>query len=436
MKLIEVKDQTVVVEFNFNQEEIKNAINKVYNDNKSYFNVAGFRKGKVPFSVVKKQYGIEMFLSDAAQELLEGALEELANDTKFVEENKVALNVTPRMVIKDLTEENITIVCDLIQTATVELKEYKGIEAKKESVKVTEKEITAEVEKELKKNSRLEAKDQKAENGNTLNINFEGFVNDVAFEGGKGENFDLELGSGTFIPGFEEQLVGTKAGENKDVVVTFPTEYHAANLAGKEAVFKVLVNEVKVSITPEVDDEFAKDLGFDNLEEYKDSIKTDLKTKKQAEAENNFKTAVLDKLLELNTVTVHEREVDAAVNERINQMNEQYRMYGLSLEQILQMSGKTVEEFKREQKAVTENNLKLSYILAEVAKKEKLEATEEEINEKLIEQLKMSHNEEMDEEHLNRHLTEIKEMDHVIKATKNLIIDQKAQDFIFENVKK
>lgn len=436
MKLIEVKDQTVVVEFNFNQEEIKNAINKVYNDNKSYFNVAGFRKGKVPFSVVKKQYGIEMFLSDAAQELLEGALEELANDTKFVEENKVALNVTPRMVIKDLTEENITIVCDLIQTATVELKEYKGIEAKKESVKVTEKEITAEVEKELKKNSRLEAKDQKAENGNTLNINFEGFVNDVAFEGGKGENFDLELGSGTFIPGFEEQLVGTKAGENKDVVVTFPTEYHAANLAGKEAVFKVLVNEVKVSITPEVDDEFAKDLGFDNLEEYKDSIKTDLKTKKQAEAENNFKTAVLDKLLELNTVTVHEREVDAAVNERINQMNEQYRMYGLSLEQILQMSGKTVEEFKREQKAVTENNLKLSYILAEVAKKEKLEATEEEINEKLIEQLKMSHNEEMDEEHLNRHLTEIKEMDHVIRATKNLIIDQKAQDFIFENVKK
>lgn len=436
MKLIEVKDQTVVVEFNFNQEEIKNAINKVYNDNKSYFNVAGFRKGKVPFSVVKKQYGIEMFLSDAAQELLEGALEELANDTKFVEENKVALNVTPRMVIKDLTEENITIVCDLIQTATVELKEYKGIEAKKESVKVTEKEITAEVEKELKKNSRLEAKDQKAENGNTLNINFEGFVNDVAFEGGKGENFDLELGSGTFIPGFEEQLVGTKAGENKDVVVTFPTEYHAANLAGKEAVFKVLVNEVKVSITPEVDDEFAKDLGFDNLEEYKDSIKTDLKTKKQAEAENNFKTAVLDKLLELNTVTVHEREVDAAVNERINQMNEQYRMYGLSLEQILQMSGKTVEEFKREQKSVTENNLKLSYILAEVAKKEKLEATEEEINEKLIEQLKMSHNEEMDEEHLNRHLTEIKEMDHVIRATKNLIIDQKAQDFIFENVKK
>lgn len=436
MKLIEVKDQTVVVEFNFNQEEIKNAINKVYNDNKSYFNVAGFRKGKVPFSVVKKQYGIEMFLSDAAQELLEGALEELANDTKFVEENKVALNVTPRMVIKDLTEENITIVCDLIQTATVELKEYKGIEAKKESVKVTEKEITEEIEKELKKNSRLEAKDQKAENGNTLNINFEGFVNDVAFEGGKGENFDLELGSGTFIPGFEEQLVGTKAGENKDVVVTFPTEYHAANLAGKEAVFKVLVNEVKVSITPEVDDEFAKDLGFDNLEEYKDSIKTDLKTKKQAEAENNFKTAVLDKLLELNTVTVHEREVDAAVNERINQMNEQYRMYGLSLEQILQMSGKTVEEFKREQKSVTENNLKLSYILAEVAKKEKLEATEEEINEKLIEQLKMSHNEEMDEEHLNRHLTEIKEMDHVIKATKNLIIDQKAQDFIFENVKK
>lgn len=436
MKLIEVKDQTVVVEFNFNQEEIKNAINKVYNDNKSYFNVAGFRKGKVPFSVVKKQYGIEMFLSDAAQELLEGALEELANDTKFVEENKVALNVTPRMVIKDLTEENITIVCDLIQTATVELKEYKGIEAKKESVKVTEKEITEEIEKELKKNSRLEAKDQKAENGNTLNINFEGFVNDVAFEGGKGENFDLELGSGTFIPGFEEQLVGTKAGENKDVVVTFPTEYHAANLAGKEAVFKVLVNEVKVSITPEVDDEFAKDLGFDNLEEYKDSIKTDLKTKKQAEAENNFKTAVLDKLLELNTVTVHEREVDAAVNERINQMNEQYRMYGLSLEQILQMSGKTVEEFKREQKTVTENNLKLSYILAEVAKKEKLEATEEEINEKLIEQLKMSHNEEMDEEHLNRHLTEIKEMDHVIRATKNLIIDQKAQDFIFENVKK
>lgn len=436
MKLIEVKDQTVVVEFNFNQEEIKNAINTVYNDNKSYFNVAGFRKGKVPFSVVKKQYGIEMFLSDAAQELLEGALEELANDTKFVEENKVALNVTPRMVIKDLTEENITIVCDLIQTATVELKEYKGIEAKKESVKVTEKEITEEIEKELKKNSRLEAKDQKAENGNTLNINFEGFVNDVAFEGGKGENFDLELGSGTFIPGFEEQLVGTKAGENKDVVVTFPTEYHAANLAGKEAVFKVLVNEVKVSITPEVDDEFAKDLGFDNLEEYKDSIKTDLKTKKQAEAENNFKTAVLDKLLELNTVTVHEREVDAAVNERINQMNEQYRMYGLSLEQILQMSGKTVEEFKREQKTVTENNLKLSYILAEVAKKEKLEATEEEINEKLIEQLKMSHNEEMDEEHLNRHLTEIKEMDHVIRATKNLIIDQKAQDFIFENVKK
>lgn len=436
MKLIEVKDQTVIVEFNFNQEEIKNAINEVYNDNKSYFNVAGFRKGKVPFSVVKKQYGIEMFLSDAAQELLEGALEELANDTKFVEENKVALNVTPKMEIKDLTEENITIVCDLVQTATVELKEYKGIEAKKESVKVTEKEITAEIEKELKKNSRLEAKDQKAENGNTLNINFEGFVNNVAFEGGKGENFDLELGSGTFIPGFEEQLVGTKAGENKDVVVTFPTEYHAANLAGKEAVFKVLVNEVKVSITPEVDDEFAKDLGFDNLEEYKDSIKTDLKTKKQAEAENNFKTAVLDKLLELNTVTVHEREVDAAVNERINQMNEQYRMYGLSLEQILQMSGKTVEEFKREQKAVTENNLKLSYILAEVAKKEKLEATEEEINEKLIEQLKMSHNEEMDEEHLNRHLTEIKEMDHVIRATKNLIIDQKAQDFIFENVKK
>lgn len=434
-KYIETKDQMVKIEAVFGKEEISKAMEEVYKNNKQYFNVPGFRKGKVPFMVVKKHYGANMFLQDSIEILLQEELLKISEDSKIMEKENLA-KIYPDLEIKNFTEDEIKVELLFAQKGIVKLNKYKGIELAKEAIKVTAKDVTEKIEAEAKKNARIETVEKASKLSDTVNIDFEGSVDGELFEGGTGLNYDLELGSNTFIPGFEEQLVGKKAGEEVMVNVTFPEEYHAENLKGKPAVFKVTINEVKQTIMPKIDDEFAKDLGYDDLKAYKEEVKQELLEELEHAQEHMFEHMLMDKLLEENEVKLTEKEIEHAIEKKINAMDQQYQMYGMSFEQILKMSGQTLEEFKTSQKPLAENNLKLTYILEEIAKVEKLEVSEAEISENLKEQLKsFSQNMNVTEEELENQLTEIKKQDGVVEATKAMLLDKKAQDFVYSKAK-
>ena len=428
VKNVDEKERIVEVEILGSKEELKDAIQTVYVRNKHYFAVPGFRKGKVPFNVVKNHYGIEMFYQEAAEVVVENNLRELAEDKKLVEKNNIALNVLPNVDVEEISEEaGIKAIAKYVMAAKVELKEYKGLTVEEKAVKVLAKDVDEEIKAEAAKNARIESVSRKSKKGDIVNIDFEGFVDGVAFEGGKAEGFDLELGSGSFIPGYEEQLEGKKAGEEVEVKVTFPAEYHAENLAGKESIFKVTVNEVKAKNLPTIDDEFAKDLGFDDLASYKKDVKAKLEETLKKEAEADFKNKVLTALTEKNEVVIAHEEVHSMAHQRIHQMEEQYKMYGITLEQMLQMQGKTIHQYAHEMMPVIENQLKLTYILREIAKVEKIKATKKEIEAKLEEQVLAYGQEDNKEEFMKN--------ESILSAVKEMIETEKAQNFVFDNAK-
>ena len=367
-------------------EEVEKAIQSVHLKTRKNINIPGFRKGKAPRKLIEKMYGKEVFYSDALDNLLPGAY------AKAVDECGEEVTSRPQIDIEQMESGK-----PLIFTAVVAVKpevtlgEYKGVQIEKAPVEVLDAEIEAEITKEREANSRMITVDDRAvQDGDVISLDFEGFVDGVAFEGGKGENYDLTIGSGQFIPGFEEQLVGANLDEDMEVNVTFPENYQAENLAGKAAVFKCRVNAIKVKELPEVDDEFAQDVSdFDTLDEYKADIKDRLFKEKEEEAKKVKEDAVIEKIIEGAQMEIPDAMIDFQAEQFMDDFAQRLRMQGLSIEQYFQMTGMTEEGYKEQMKPRALKNIQSRLVLEAVAQEEKVEVTEEDLEAEMAKMAEM-----------------------------------------------
>lgn len=413
------------LELTVTAEDFKAAVKKIYNENKRHFKLHGFRAGKVPFEYVIKYYGVEVFYEDASREVIINDLEKFMDDEK----SKNVLPLEPRVDVKEVDYEKGLKAEVIYQLEPkVELGKYKGIELKKEEIKVTDKEVEEHILEEAKKNARIEEVSKKSKKGHILNIDFEGFTKNekeelVAFAGGKGEGYDLKLGSNTFIPGFEDQLIGTKKDEEKEINVKFPEEYHAKELAGKDAIFKVKINTVKEEIVPKIDEELAKDLGYETLEELQKETKENLELEKETKQKRELEVQAGDKVLESSKVEVSHEEI----HHTFHQMIEGFARQGISMEMFAQMLGKTPEELHDEYEKEIEKNTKLQYILVEIANKEKLAVEDKEIDAEL-ERKSAEFADEPSVEQLRKYEPLVREV------TRNIQV-KKAMEFILANAK-
>lgn len=356
-------------------KEWEDAIDKAFQKRNKEAKIDGFRPGKAPKDVFIKKYGVESLYFDAADLLLQPAY------AKLMENEKVIPVCEPQVNIKSLNEKGVEFIFTIITKPEVKIKKYKGLGVKKETVKVTKEEIDHEISHLLEKYAELEVKTGKVENGDTATIDFEGFKDGVAFEGGKGENYPLEIGSNTFIPGFEEQLIGMEIGEEKEIKVTFPKEYGEPSLAGKDATFKVKVNDLKVKVLPELNKDFFDDLQMDGIESEKDlreSIEDTIKARKTTDAENKFVDEMLDKIAENTEVEIPEEMVDEEVHRLIHRFEEQLRMQGASLDLYYEFTKATPADLHNQMEPEAHKNVEYRLILEELVKLEKVEVTLEE----------------------------------------------------------
>ena len=361
-------------------EELEKAVEKVYQSQKKNISIPGFRKGKVPRTMVEKMYGAEVFYQDAANEIIPDAYEAAL---KEVEEEIVSM---PEVDVVQMKKgEPFIFTAEVALKPEVKLGQYKGVEVDKIDVTVSDEEVEAEIEKEREKNARtVEVTDRAVKDGDTVSLDFEGFVDGVAFEGGKGENYPLTIGSGAFIPGFEEQLVGTEIGADVEVNVTFPEDYQADNLAGKAAVFKCKVNEIKEKLLPEVDDEFASEVSaFDTLEAYKADLKQNLEDKKFKEAKSAKTDAVIDAIIASSEMDIPEAMIKTEQRQMLNDFAQRMQMQGLSMEQYFQFTGTTADMLMEQSKPQAEQRIKTSLVIDAIVAAENIEATEEEFAEEL-----------------------------------------------------
>lgn len=413
------------LELTVTAEDFKAAVKKIYNENKRHFKLHGFRAGKVPFEYVIKYYGVEVFYEDASREVIINDLEKFMDDEK----SKNVLPLEPRVDVKEVDYEKGLKAEVIYQLEPkVELGKYKGIELKREEIKVTDKEVEEYILEEAKKNARIEEVSKKSKKGHILNIDFEGFTKNekeelVAFAGGKGEGYDLKLGSNTFIPGFEDQLIGTKKDEEKEINVKFPEEYHAKELAGKDAIFKVKINTVKEEIVPKIDEELAKDLGYETLEELQKETKENLELEKETKQKRELEVQAGNKVLESSKVEVSHEEI----HHTFHQMMEGFARQGISMEMFAQMLGKTPEELHDEYEKEIEKNTKLQYILVEIANKEKLAVEDKEIDAEL-ERKSAEFSDKPSVEQLRKYEPLVREV------TRNIQV-KKAMEFILANAK-
>lgn len=354
------------------------ALTKSFNENVKDAKIDGFRKGKCPRDIYEKKYGIESLYSKAVDYVLPTVYSEI------LKENNLEPVVEPSIDVEEISKDKVVFKFIVITRPTVNIKKYKGLKVKKEKVVVTKEEINNEIDRLRNQFAEIEIKDDKIENGDTAIIDFEGFKDDVAFEGGKGENYPLEIGSHTFIPGFEEQLVGLKTGDDKDVKVTFPEDYPSEELKGKEVVFKVKIHEVKTRVLPELNEDFFNDLGVENvnsekeLEEYASSL---IKNRKELELENKLIDEILEKVSKETEIELPEELVHEEVHRMMDSYNQKLQMQGLSLEQYMQFTNKTMEDLEKELKDEASKNITYRYMLEHIAEKENLEISEEEIKE-------------------------------------------------------
>ena len=361
-------------------EELEKALQAAYNKQKKQIAVPGFRKGKVPRQMIEKIYGAEIFYDDAANAIIPGAY------SNAYDECELEIVSQPDIDIVQLEKGKPFVFTALVATKPeVTLGEYKGIKVEKTTIRVTQKEIDAKVQEEAEKNARtITVEDRAVENGDDVILDFEGFVDGVAFEGGKGENYPLTIGSGSFIPGFEEQLVGAEAGKEVEVNVTFPEEYHAENLAGKEAVFKCTVHEIKAKELPEIDDEFAAEVSeFDTLEEYKADVKAKIRAEKEADAKAKKEDAVVGAAVAGATMEIPEAMIDTQVRQMAEDFAQRMQAQGLSMEQYFQFTGMTAAKMLEEMRPQAVKNIETRLVLEAVAKAENLEITEERFDEEI-----------------------------------------------------
>ena len=369
-------------------ETFEKAINKVYKKQVKRINIQGFRKGKAPRRIIEKMYGTEVFYDDAMQDCYPEALYAAA------EEAGVKIVAVESLEAIEASAEGFTFKAQVIVEPEMEIDGYKGIEIEKKSTEVTDELIDKEIEQVRERNSRLvTVEDRAAENGDTAVIDFEGFVDGEAFEGGKSEGYNLSLGSGNFIPGFEEQIVGHKAGEEFSIFVNFPEEYQAEKLQGKEAEFKIVLHEIKTKELPEVDDEFVQDVSDkETLEEYKEELRETVGKRLVDEAEKDVDDKIAEKLMELVQGEIPEAMYENQTNEMIRDFENRLRSQGLDMDTYMRYMGMDVNALKGMYRTDAEKRVKLRLALETIAKKENIEVTEADLDEeygKLAETYKM-----------------------------------------------
>ena len=411
----------VKLEITVEAEKFENAIKKVYFKNAKYFNIPGFRKGKAPQAIVEKYYGKEIFYEDAFNEIASEEYE------KAVEEAKLEVVSRPQVDIVTMEKGQDLVFTAVVATKPeVELGKYKGIEIEKKEYNVEDSDIENSLKQMQEKNARVISVETPVEKGNTAVIDFEGFVDGNAFEGGKGENYSLEIGSGSFIPGFEDQVVGMKIDEEKDINVKFPDDYFSKDLAGKDATFKVKVHEIKKKELPELDDEFAKDVSeFDTLKELKESIKERLEKENEQKAKYEKEDAVMKVVTENMKVEIPAGMIEAEVDNMVKDMEQRMSYQGLKLEQYLKMLNKTEAEFKKEYEPQAIDAIKSRLALEAIIKAEKIEATDADVKDKLEEMAK----------NYGKTAEELEKNDSIKEYIKQGIENEKAISFLVENAK-
>ena len=421
VELIKQEGNKVSFKLTVDHDKFESAVVKAYNKNKGKFNIPGFRKGKAPRKIIETNYGKGVFYNDAIDivfpEVYPAAIDEL----------KIEPIEVPSIDVEEISKDNgLVLVVEVEVQPEFELGQYKGIEVAKVDYNVTEEEVDAKLNELQERASRLVDSDKEIENGDTANIDFEGFKDGVAFEGGKAEGHNLVIGSGSFIPGFEDQLIGKKAGEEVDVNVTFPADYHAEDLAGAPVVFKVKVNGVKVKELPELNDEFAQDTTeFDTLAELRADVKAKAEEEAAAKAKGEERNAVVDAVVANTEIEVPETMVNAQIDNSIMELNYSLQYQGFSVEQLLEMTGKSMQELRDEKKEDAEKSVKASLVIDAIAKAENVEVTEEEVE---AEAAKMA-------EAYNMTLAQIKEAlkPSDLEDIKGQLRIRKTIDFLVEN---
>ena len=373
-------------------EDLEKALESAYQKQKKQISVPGFRKGKVPRQMVEKMYGADVFYEDAANALIPQAYSEA------YDECDLQIVSQPEIDITQIEKGKPFIFTALVATRPeVTLGEYKGLEVDKVSTRVTQKEVDAKIQEEAGKNARtVTVEGRPVKDGDEVVLDFEGFVDGEAFEGGKGENYSLTIGSGTFIPGFEDQLIGVEAEKEVEVKVTFPEEYHAENLQGKDAVFKCTVHEIKEKELPEIDDEFAAEVSeFDTLDEYKADVKAKIKEQKENEGKQKKEDQAVEKAVANATMEIPEAMIDEQVRQMVNEFAQNMQYQGISFEQYCQITGMTLEKIQEETRPQAVKRIETRLVLEAIAKAENIEVTEERLDEE-IKKMAESYNMEAD----------------------------------------
>lgn len=377
LKKVETKEKNIVeLEVQVEHEQFHAAIEKAYHRNVGKINVPGFRKGKAPRKIIEKMYGPSVFFEDAVSIAYPEAYREAVEASGIDPVDQADVDIT------EISPEGFTFTAKVTVSPEVTLGSYKGLSAPKEVPAVSDAEVDMEIDRLKKRNARISPVERPVKDGDTAVINFEGFVDGVAFDGGKGENHNLVIGSGQFIPGFEEQLIGVSAGENKDVEVTFPEDYNSPELAGKKATFKCTVLEVKETVEPEVDDEFAKDVSeFDTLEQLKGSIREKMMENAERKVDSEFEEALLDKLLEEFQADIPAVMVESQIDRVIDDMNYRLSMQGIDFDTYLKITGSTAEQMRESFRGRAEHQVKVNLALAKIGQLEKMEITDAQVDE-------------------------------------------------------
>ena len=424
MKATQISKENGVVKFNieFTPEEWKEAINKAYLANRSKFSIDGFRKGKAPRKIIENFYGHDIFWDEALNNLLENGYYDA------VKEMDLEVIAQPSLESPEIKNDEPVVVTGTVEVfPEVEVKDYKGLEIEKFASVVGDKEVQEELERVQKSQARMEAvEDRKSENGDTVIFDFEGRVDGETFAGGSAENFELKLGSGQFIPGFEEQLEGKEAGEETDVEVVFPGDYHAEELAGRPAVFKCKIHEIKKEVLPEIDDELASDVSdFETLEEYKADLKEKLQKAADERDISMMKDRALEALYQANEITVPAVMIKNEIDNMIYDMNQSLASQGLGLQQYMEWTGTTIDKVREDAQPEAEKRVRTRVLLKNLIRQEGLEAKAEEI-EKLMAEFGEQYGMTVDQ---------VKTMagDETENYFKEDAQTKKAIDFLFEN---
>ena len=424
-KMEKIETNVVKIEIKVEAEKFDAALKKAYNKNKMHFNVQGFRKGKVPMAMVKKFYGIEVLYDDAVNFVIDESY------PKALEENDIKPVDYPKVDIVEIGEgKDLVYTAEVTTYPEVELGEYKRLDVKKPTYEVNDEEVEKQLASMQEKNARVTTKEEgTVEDKNIAVIDFKGYIDGNAFEGGEGKDFSLEIGSGSFIDNFEEQLKGLAVGDTKEVNVTFPENYGSEELNGKPAKFDVTVKEIKVKEVPALDDEFAKEVSeFETLAELKEDIKKNLQKSEDQKAENEFEEAIITAVIENTKLDLPQVMVEKEIDQMMNDLENRLKYQGLTLDQYMEFTGNTPEKMRDFMKENAERKVKADIIIDAIAKAENIEATEEELKEKALEVAKMYSNGDHE-----------KMADLLVKAQKPMLENEirivKTLDLLKSNVK-